>query len=51
MVLFRFSVAGLSFVGGGRDLPRFSLSFPFAVVAVFALVVVDVVDVVVGRIL
>ena len=44
-VLFRFSVAGFGFVGGGGDLEHFSFSFPFAVVAVFALVVV--VDVVV----
>ena len=45
-VLFRFSVAGFGFVGGGGDLARFSFSFPFAVVAVFVLVVVDIVVVV-----
>ena len=45
-VLFRFSVGGFGFVGGGGDLARFSFLFPFAVVAVFALIVVDVVVVV-----
>ena len=48
-VLFRFSVAGFGFVGGGGNLARFcgfSFSSPFAVVAIFALLVVDVVVVV-----
>ena len=45
-VLFCFSVADLGFVGGGGDLARFSFFFAFAVAAMFALVVGDVVVVV-----